>query len=583
MAGAAHSSKKKVQTAASKLTVDSLQTKVPQCSGPRSPSKPKEMKAPSTEDETPSPKRQRTSRASASGKEMSYDMKYHPMDDVLRPAASAARKSAHGISVVPRCTSVTSESTTIVNESDDTDNESHPPSPREYAASNAVQTPPRRPVPPRAGSPSSRRVTRAELNGEKPVMYSTKHHPADVVLRPAAARKALDDWVKESDRTPPAIKRKNRHISKEAKADPPATSFDSPALPSHSLSAEAAGTASATSSSTISSSAATIYKTYPIDVKAGLTGDEMKLGWTSLSEADRLMYLLQKGAADGRMLPLSWFDAANALREHFGLGIFVDMIQAGGWVESLRDRYAKVSRYLQKYFDAEPEPTMKRDQIVYYAEDFDVYEYGPGDRYFRYHGQNVVQPANIRCVDTDEYLEEDAVQQLLAAVDENEEVEDEVGDEGEKTRRGLCGSYNDAESYIRQELGPRDDCSSEESAEREIIMGMRNSMSADIDGVLDPEDLDELSDILYSPAEMSVHSSEEIKPGKGKAAQDEPRRQATPRRNRSRTDGPIFSVHEDQPGSTPRAKRRVAQNFKSPGMDVPKENLRERSVSDEAL
>ncbi|KAL9019858.1 MAG: hypothetical protein Q9185_002907 [Variospora sp. 1 TL-2023] len=576
MVGAAHSSKKKVQTAASKFTVDSLQTKVPQRSSTKSFSKPKEMKEPSGEDGTPSPKRQRTSRTSASGKEMSYDMKYHPMDDVLRPAASAARKAAHGISVVPRCTSVTSESTTIVNESDDTDNETHPPSPREHAASNAVQPPQCRPVPPRAGSPSSRRVTRAELNGEKPVMYSMKHHPADVVLRPAAARKALDDWIKESDRTLPATKRKNRRISKEAKADSPAASFNSPALPSHSLSAEAAGTTSTISSSTISSSAATIHKTYPIDLKAGLTIDETKLGWTSLSEADRLMYLLQKGAADGRMLPLSWFNAANALREHFGLGIFVDVIQAEGWVESLRDRYAKVSWYLQLYFDAERQPTMKRDQTVYYAEDFDVYEYEPGDRYFRYHGENVVQPADIRSVDTDEYLEGDAVQQLLAAVDENEEVEDE----GEKTRRGLCGSYNDAEGYIRQELGPRDDCSSEESAEREIIRGMRNSISADIDGVLDP---DELSDILYSPAEMSIHGSEEIKPGKGDAALNVPRRQATPRRNRSRTDGTIFSVHEDQPGSTPKAKKRVAQNFKSPGMDVPKENLRERSVSDDAL
>ncbi|KAL8973970.1 MAG: hypothetical protein Q9197_001783 [Variospora fuerteventurae] len=575
MVGAAQSSKKKVQTAASKFTVDSLQTKVPQRSSTKSFSKPKEMKAPSAEDGTPSPKRQRTSRTSASGKEMSYDMKYHPMDDVLRPAASTARKAAHGISVVPRCTSVTSESTTIVNESDDTDNETYPPSPREHAASNAVQPPPCRPVPPRAGSPSSRRVTRAELNGEKPVMYSMKHHPADVVLRPAAARKALDDWVKESDRTLPATKRKDRRTSKEAKAEPPAKSFDSTALPSHFSSAEAAGTTSATSSSTISSSTATIYKTYPIDLKAGLTGDEMKLGWTSLSEADRLMYLLQKGAADGRMLPFSWFDAANALREHFGLGMFVDVIQAEGWVESLRDRYAKVSWYLQEYFDAERQPTMKRDQTVYYAEDLDVYEYELGDRYFRYHGEDVVQPADIHYVNTDEYLEGDAVQQLLAAVDENEEVEDE----GEKTRRGLCGSYNDADGYIRQELGPRDDCSSEESAEREIIMGMRNSISADIDGVLDP---DELSDILYSPAEMSIHGSEEIKPGKGDAALNEPRRQATPRRNRSRTDGTIFSVHEDQPGSTPKATKRVAQNFKSPGMDVPKENLRERSVSDDA-
>ncbi|KAL8958126.1 MAG: hypothetical protein Q9193_004755 [Seirophora villosa] len=547
------------------------------------------MKAPSAGHQTPSPKRQRTSRTNTSGKRMSYDMKYHPMDDVLRPAASAARKAARGISVVPRRTSVTSESTTIGDESAGTDSESHASSRQESAKSTAVQSPQCRPVPPREGSPSSRRVTRAELNGEKPVMYSTKHHPADVVLRPAAAKKAMDQWVKESDRTLPATKRKNHCVSREANADSSAPSFGSPATPappSNYSTIDTAGSTTTASASTISSPTSRVDKTFPIDLNAGLTGEEIKMGWRSLSEADHLIYLLQRGAADGCMLPMSWLDAAIALRKHFGLGDFPDAIQAEEWVESLRGRYANVSRYLQEYFDAEPEPMVKRDRTLYYAEDLDVYGLRPGDRYFRHHGQSIVQPPKTPCIDTNGYLEGHVVQDLLAADDESEEVKDEAEDEDENEERrpGPSGCYSGEASYIRHVREPKDECfSSEGSSELEIITGMRTSISADIEGVLDPDDLDELSNILDFANESGVHSGDgKIKSGKDEAAHEDSRQQANPCRNTRRRDGTIFSVHEDRPGNTAGVEKQVGRGLKSLGMDVPKENLRERSVSEEA-
>ncbi|KAI4178044.1 MAG: hypothetical protein LQ348_005714 [Seirophora lacunosa] len=547
------------------------------------------MKAPSAGHETPSPKRQRTSRTNTSGKRMSYDMKYHPMDDVLRPAASAARKAARGISVVPRRLSATSESTTIGDESDGTDSESHNSSRQESTESTSVHSPQCRPVPPREGSPSSRRVTRAELNGEKPVMYSTKHHPADVVLRPAAAKKAMDQWVKESDRTLPATTKKNRSISRAANADSSAPSFGSPATPappSNSSTIDAAGSTTSASASTISSPTSRVDKTFPIDLKAGLTGEEIKMGWRSLSEADHLIYLLQRGAADGRMLPMSWLDVTIALRKHFGLGDFPDAIQAEEWVESLRGRYANVSRYLQEYFVAEPEPMVKRDRKLYYAEDLDVYGLRPGDRYFRHHGQSIVQPPSTLCIDTNEYLEGHVVQDLLAADDESEEVKDEAEgkDENEERRRGPSGYYSGEASYIRHVWGPKDQCSSSEgSSELEINTSMRNSISADIEGVLDPDDLEELSNILDFSNDSCVHSGDgEIKSGKDETAHEESRQQANPHRSRRRTDGIMFSVHEDRPGNTARVEKQVGRSRKSLGMDVPKENLRERSVSEEA-
>ncbi|KAI4114039.1 MAG: hypothetical protein LQ345_005104 [Seirophora villosa] len=546
------------------------------------------MRASLAGQETPSPKRQRTSRTNTSGKRMSYDMKYHPMDDVLRPAASAARKAARGISVVPRRTSVTSESTTIGDESAGTGSESHASSRQESAESTALRSPQCRPVPPREGSPSSRRVTRVELNREKPVMYSTKYHPADVVLRPAAAKKAMDQWVKESDRTLPATKRKNRCISRAANADSSAPSFGPPATPappSNSSTIDIAGSTTSASACTIPSPTSRVDKTFPIDLKAGLTGEEIKMGWRSLSEADHLIYLLQRGAADGRMLPMSWLDAAMALRKHFGLGDFPDAIQAEEWVESLRGRYANVSRCLQEYFDAEPEPMVKGDRKIYYAEDLDVYGLRPGDRYFRHHGQSIVQPPNTPCIDTNEYLEGHIVQHLLAADDESEEVKDEAKDEdeNEERRRGPSGYYSGEASYIRHVRGPKDEYSSSEgSSELEIITSMRNSISADIEGVLDPDDLDELSNILDFASESRVHSGDgEIKSGKDEAAHEESRQQANPHRNRRRTDGAIFPVHEDQPGNTARLEQQVGWSLKSLGMDVPKENLRERSVSEE--
>lgn len=48
---------------------------------------------------------------------VNYDMKYHPMNDVLRPHQSAMRKAAH--SITRQASTETTESSTIIAESSD--------------------------------------------------------------------------------------------------------------------------------------------------------------------------------------------------------------------------------------------------------------------------------------------------------------------------------------------------------------------------------------------------------------------------------------------------------------------------------
>lgn len=595
------------------------------------------MKAPPT-DEAPGPKRQRTTRTSTSGKTMKYDMNYHPMDDVLRPAASAARKAAHGINT--RQDPTTSESRTYVEESDESDCESYVSSLGTLGATGTLGTPPRRPILPRAGSPSSRRVTRAELNGEKPVMYNMRHHPADVVLRPAAARRVIDEWSKGSDRTsPPIVAGRSKTPSKaKAKHTDSKITEEAPATPLSPVSSEEPIPTSSSPDTPAALPQAQIEDLLLVMYPGGSLTDEVsKLGWKSLSESDRLLYLLQQGAYDNsEMLPLSWMDAALSLRKRFGLGDFPSTEQATNEVDALRARYRSVSQHMQDFFGAELEPATKEDETFYYAEDFDVYDLEPGDKYFKRrsdcivmaslmptmdekafgqksdlnqtkpievatpcpqcildrlgntlrstsnglqarcshdvdrqgkgnHGKEenqVMNPDEQPCGDASQDLEGDDMQHLHTADDEN------VNEEGQG--RGLFGSYNDAEGYIRQSMGPHDEYSStQESPERELIASMRNSISANIDDVLD---LDDLTPMLSSLPEPIMQAS---------GRRDKPRQRSTSRRNKRSTGGSDFSVHEDAPGGTPKIKKHVAMNRKSPGTDIPKENLQERSPSEE--
>lgn len=662
---------------------------------------------------TPSPKRQRTTRASTTGKTMSYDMRYHPMDDILRPAASAARKAAHGLDT--RRSSTTSDSATFVDDtegSDDEEDEYLRAPPRTCALdAESFASPPRRPVPPRSGSPSGRRITRAELNGEKPVLYDMKHHPMDLVTRPAAAKRVYEKYSSFSNDACPGLihvsqssktgkgKRKNskayKHASTQNIAD------DSDGAPHW------------------DTSAATPVEPKTSSSAADLTGEQGMIPkpatslWKSVSNLERLLYLLQKGApADSATLPMSWYDEAQALQAASAIdgtspGVGFDL-----QVEAVRDQYADLHHKLQEDFGADEEPSEMEDWTLHYAEDFDVYNLEMGDKYFKHRNNHVVQEPFHRACDwiickpkaasrndivenasdrsngTPKGTNADAEAQAESHDESRECMEDghlsgesevptaneEVGDlqypedllarreasatgfeiaDSEDDHR-LGGSYNDAEGYLRQSRGEQDDDHlADDNFEDELIAAMWNSgtsltgevmeigelapMFSSSSGQNEDED-DELAAALiaeegvmnsglmpiFSASSSQVEdeevtvtdgmfssSSGQVKDEDGELAagsiaeeatvtnglvpifssssgqaedeDSEPVVQKRPlnRRSRNRTTEASFSVHEDEPGSTPRIKRQIALNPRSPGTDIPKENLVERSASEE--
>ncbi|KAL8844198.1 MAG: hypothetical protein Q9176_001373 [Flavoplaca citrina] len=199
--------------------------------------------------ETPSRKRRRTTRCTASGKSMNYDQKYHPMDDYTRPSAAAARRAVHGLLEMPRPSSTSSESATLNNDPEDSSDES--------SEAEVVEKSIHRPIRIRSGSPSTRRVTRGEVNGERIVQYNTKHHPMDDIIRPKQARKVLARTAALA------------HASASAASPKVIQQPDQP---------------------------------------------DQHTGWKSLTHQDRLLFSLQKGAhPSDSTIPMSWTRVAEAL------------------------------------------------------------------------------------------------------------------------------------------------------------------------------------------------------------------------------------------------------------------------------
>lgn len=156
----------------------------------------------SVEGASPSPKRQRVTRSDSLGhRHVDYDMKYHPMDDILRPNAAAKRRAYDHL---PQQLSDDNESQGSSGEDSDLD------------IPKTVQ----KPITDHQTTPVRHRTTRAETLGGKPVDYDMKYHPMDDVLRPKAAAKR-SVWFKSV--SPTSLSEKTAMASKTwsiAKDDP---------------------------------------------------------------------------------------------------------------------------------------------------------------------------------------------------------------------------------------------------------------------------------------------------------------------------------------------------------------------------
>ncbi|KAL9600369.1 MAG: hypothetical protein Q9219_003219 [cf. Caloplaca sp. 3 TL-2023] len=493
---------------------------------------------------TPSPKRQRTTRASTSGKSMSYDMKYHPMDDVLRPAASAARKAAHGID--NRSSSAASESPTVDKTSDGSDGSDETEDLTDhdhFPTSFVLELRSRRPTTPKSGSSSGRRATRADVNGERVVMYDMKYHPMDQVIRPAAARKVLRRYLGKSEGAPstevPCVTRSSKKSKNQLSRASEELSISS----STSDVAEGSDTALCSGSPAPIFPSSSIAPAADIAPRQSLPKDMAKSVWKSASDVERSTYLALKGAPVGSC----WNEHTEA--------------------PARRDRYVDFQHRIHEDFGAGPEPGREEDWKLHYAEDFDVYDCDVHDRYPRYRVDRTTRPMvhhgfdriadqqKPRCRNRIHHAR--AEQYCPGA--ESDTTSDEDG-------HGLNGSYNDAEGYLQQVLGPFDD--DDPDREDELIASMRNSVSASTDDVFGVHELTP----MFASSANSTGGKKPIHQGPNHCMS---------LRFKNKAAGANFSVHEDEPRSTPKIRRQVAMNPKSPGTDLPKENLRERSASEE--
>lgn len=567
-----------------------------------------------------SPSSRRVTRAEVHGeKEVDYDMKHHPMDEVLRPRQSASRKAAHAADA-GSVTKTTGFSELLIDESHDEVtlgmlNSSLKTSLRVFVAGAG---PVLRPERLRSDSPSRQRVTR-EKNREKLVGYNMKHHPMDSLLRPVQARKRLEKWSTVTDGSLPTIDPKKNVVKvlKQAKQSEVEVRGQGQVSLPCSTTEEQPLTTPSRNQYIPTALAPLVTDPATIDHRRSLVSQQ-GIGWKSLNSDDRLIYLLQKGAPlSGKHLPINWPAAAGALR--------ID--QAAEKLEAIKNRYEMVRRGLQKFFGAEAEPTEPADMTIRYAEDFDVYDYEIGDKYWHHSIDSIVKPTHLTTIspvarqqapvisketprdgvepgsDTStvlgdkvaepphkdrDHIKSNSKRQEKSENEGNDDritvgfvpVDDADVTEDDYEGRGLNASYNDADGYLRQAVGlyeDSDESTIDEGPESEIVATMRNEISANIDDLLEP---DELAPMFLSSASAAANDDT------GSEEEEEERiLQPIPvHRPKKRIVGNRdFSVHVDQPGNTPKIKRQIALNPKSPGTDIPKENLRERSPSDEPL
>lgn len=313
-------------------------------------------------------KRLRTNRGDSGS--VCYNMKYHPMDEFLRPntfttiqarqrLAHSSRQSSllstieskHEISPVQRSRQISKnlqsakeQLTSHKSGSLPSNNFNHEtdPVPHSGKMPKNLQAPRERPTPTRS---STRLRARTSEPDEKKV-YDMKYHPMDDVLKPKS-RKRSSTWLNvvllpsTSSPSPPS----------EIQAENPFT------------------------------------KSIPAD-------------WVNLEHFDRRVYLLQQGAPlHGNTLPLRWPQVVKSLvREGF---FTEENFRAFGGIKTLTSRYETVRSGVEKFFRADPEIIDKRDWPVMHMEDMKVFEIGTDTKYWSNPRDSLVSPKSTKIMKKD--------------------------------------------------------------------------------------------------------------------------------------------------------------------------------------
>lgn len=377
-------------------------------------------------------KRQRLTRGSGRNT-VNYDMKHHPMDDILRPKYSAKRRANE--KQVPEDSSDSDEGI-----EDDTNN----------ASSKKV-----------ARSTSHRRRSSRNIHQKKTPIYSAKWHPLDQILRDDASSKSVskndghhETIKKTSDASstvnsdlepdqdaadnaselgvgPAPISSDDRRRSTRISSKDTPPNYDmkyhvmdstlrpkaaAKRMKSKLHSASASHTSNKTSSNSSSSAKTPTKKLAKVSsefsprrsVQAESESDfsdvpvapawshlrnpyrnRSSVDWAEIQQMDRCVYLLQKGAPlHSNSVPQ--FDVAKKVLFAEGV-ITLDELNSQEATELLRTRYESVRQGLEDFFDSKPEPVKKKDWILSKTEGFDVHDMKRGSKYWKHRKDGVVE------------------------------------------------------------------------------------------------------------------------------------------------------------------------------------------------
>ncbi|KAL9609569.1 MAG: hypothetical protein Q9167_005679 [Letrouitia subvulpina] len=309
----------------------------------------------------------------------------------------------------------------------------------------------------------SHRTTRASVTGRKFVNYDLKSHPMDEFLRPAA-HKARQIKLHQAFGTQETLNIYRRSGSQ---------STSEPQLANASTE-QASSVISSTTS--YSGNDDPSRETSPGQSLHSLSQEICRIaqnpfvepvadGWEFLTHLDRRLFKLQKGTPYYQRLPFKWCQVAEKLIKEFFFSS--ENLQSwGGW-PALASRYSVINLKVEAFFGVKPESASKPDWNLMYAEDFDVYELQSGEKYWHRSHNAIVRPAKRQKggqghIKLGEVLRDSSEEPLKHAIyDHTSAVE--IRDSADREDPPLCGSYNDAESFLRQTYGPYVDTESTDS------------------------------------------------------------------------------------------------------------------------
>ena len=277
------------------------------------------------------------------GQQPHYDMSWHPADEQIRPQAAAARRKRQKVSEkeddegkVGICAA------SPVNERP-IDQDIVDPRPENTAPEMSRVWP----------DDGCRRSARAKTC-DAPPLYSARYHPADAILRPAAAAKYL------STRPQP--------VSPSKQIQSPPAESSSRRLTATQVKTKHSGQFS-----------------FPLPNPVTEATDFQRL-----PKIDRRMLQLQKCVPVGAriVMPDTWEHIRDVL--HNEALISQDQASSEQIVELIKTRYESARSAVTAYFKSALEPGDKKDWVLLRAENFDVFDLGRGQKFWPRHPRSIV-------------------------------------------------------------------------------------------------------------------------------------------------------------------------------------------------